>query len=173
MGGSNGERRTMRRNIRELHGMAWFLVGGSFINRFGSFVVPFLVLYLRSKGFGVAQAGTAVAAYGGGEVIAGGIGGHLADRIGRKKTIALSMFSSAAAMLALSQVDTYAAILTLAFVAGLVSEARRPATLALLTDLVPSEQRVTVFATTRVAENVAFAGGIALGGFLANHNFLG
>ena len=33
MGGSNGERRTMRRNIRELPGMAWFLVGGSFINR--------------------------------------------------------------------------------------------------------------------------------------------
>jgi MFS family permease len=172
MGGSDGERRTLRRNVRDLPGMAWFLVGGSFINRFGSFVVPFLVLYLRSKGFGVAQAGAAVAAYGGGEVIAGGIGGYLADRIGRKNTIALSMFSSAAAMLALSQVDTYAAILTLAFVAGLVSEARRPATLALLTDLVPSEQRVTVFATTRVAENVAFAGGIALGGFLANHNFL-
>jgi MFS family permease len=151
--------------------MAWFLVGGSFINRFGSFVVPFLVLYLRSKGFGVAEAGTAVAAYGAGEVIAGGLGGYLADRIGRKSTITLSMFSSAAAMLALSQVDTYVPVLMLAFLAGLVSEARRPATLALLTDLVPSDRRVTAFATIRVAENVAFAGGIALGGFLANHSF--
>lgn len=171
MGGSDGERRRMRRNIRELPPMAWFLIGGSFINRFGSFVVPFLVLYLRSKGFSIAQAGTAVAAYGAGEVIAGGVGGYLADRIGRKNTIALSMFSSAAAMLALSQADTYVPVLTLAFAAGLVSEARRPATLALLTDLVPSERRVTVFATLRVAENVAFAGGIALGGFLANHSF--
>jgi MFS family permease len=172
MGGSDGERRTMRRNIRELPPMAWFLIGGSFINRFGSFVVPFLVLYLRSKGFSIAQAGTAVAAYGAGEVIAGGLGGYLADRIGRKYTIAVSMFSSAAAMLALSQVDTYGPVLALAFTAGLVSEARRPATLALLTDLVPSDRRVTVFATMRVAENVAFAGGIALGGFLANHSFL-
>jgi MFS family permease len=162
----------MRRNIRELPPMAWFLIGGSFINRFGSFVVPFLVLYLRSKGFSIAEAGTAVAAYGAGEVIASGIGGYLADRIGRKNTIALSMFSSAAAMIALSQVETYGPVLILAFAAGLVSEARRPATLALLTDLVPAEQRVTVFATTRVAENVAFAGGIALGGFLANHSFL-
>jgi MFS family permease len=103
--------------------------------------------------------------------IGGWLGGYLADRIGRRHTIALSMFASAAAMLALSQADAYGPVLLLAFVAGLVSEARRPATLALLTDLVPSERRVTVFATLRVAENVAFAGGIALGGFLANHSF--
>jgi MFS family permease len=167
-----GKRRTMRRNISELPPTAWFLIGGSFVNRFGSFVVPFLVLYLRSKGFSIAHAGAAVAAYGGGEVIAGGLGGYLADRIGRKHTIALSMFASAGAMLALSQVDTFGAVLVLAFVAGLVSEARRPASLALLTDVVPADRRVTVFAVTRLVENVAFAGGIALGGLLANHNFL-
>jgi MFS family permease len=167
-----GDRRTLRRNVRELPATAWFLIGGSFINRFGSFVVPFLVLYLRSKGFSIAQAGTAVAAYGGGEVIAGGIGGYLADRIGRRFTIAVSMFSSAAAMIALSQVRGYWLILTIAFLAGLVSEARRPAALATLTDVVPEGQRITAFAIFRLVENVGFAGGIALGGFLANTSFL-
>ncbi len=164
-------RRTLRRNIRELPRPAWILIAGSFINRFGSFVVPFLVLYLRGQGFSIAQAGVAVAAYGGGEVIAGPIGGWLADRLGRRSTIAISTFSSAAAMIGLYLVHTYVAIVALAFVAGLVSEARRPASLALLTDLVPDGQRVTVFAVLRLAESVAFAGGIALGGFLANTTF--
>jgi MFS family permease len=163
---------TMRGNIRELPPHAWFLIGGSFINRFGTFVVPFLVLYLKKKGFGTAQAGAAVAAYGLGEVIAGGVGGYLADRIGRRATIVLSTFSSAVAMLVLSQAGPYWSILGLAFLAGLVSEARRPASLALLTDLVPEGRRVTVFALVRVVENVAFAGGIVAGGLLANHSFL-
>jgi MFS family permease len=162
----------MRRNIRELPPSAWLLIGGSVINRFGSFVVPFLVLYLRKQGFSIEQSGLAVAAYGGGEVIAGPIGGVLADRLGRRATITLSMYASAAAMIALSQAHLYIAIVALAFTAGLVSEARRPASLALLTDLVPGgQQRVTVFAVLRLCENVAFAGGMALGGLIANTNF--
>jgi MFS family permease len=163
----------MRRNIRELPPSAWLLIGGSVINRFGSFVVPFLVLYLRKQGFSIQQSGLAVAAYGGGEVIAGPIGGVLADRLGRRATITLSMYASAAAMLALSQAHLYIVIVALAFAAGLVSEARRPASLALLTDLVPGgQQRVTVFAVLRLCENVAFAGGMALGGLIANTSFL-
>ena len=172
MGEAPAERRTMRRNIRELPPSAWFLIGGSVINRFGSFVVPFLVLYLRKQGFSIERSGLAVAAYGGGELIAGPLGGMLADRLGRRATIASSMFASAAAMIALSQAHAYTSILGLAFAAGLVSEARRPASLALLTDLVPSGQRVTAFAVLRTSENVAFAGGMALGGFVANTSFL-
>src|SRR5207249_9901077 len=94
-----------------------------------------------------------------------------ADRIGRRWTIALSMYASAAAMIALWRVDTYGPILVFAFLAGLVSEARRPASLALLTDLVPAAQRVTVFAVLRLAENLAFAAGVAIGGFLPDTSF--
>jgi len=161
----------MRRNIKEIAPAAWLLIGGSVVNRFGSFVVPFLVLYLRKQGFSIEQAGFAVAAYGGGELIAGPVGGVLADRVGRRATIASSMFASAAAMIALSRAHSYVIIGALAFAAGLVSEARRPASLALLTDLVPSGQRVTAFAVLRTAENLAFAGGTALGGFIANTSF--
>ena len=113
MGEAPAERRTMRRNIRELPPSAWFLIGGSVINRFGSFVVPFLVLYLRKQGFSIERSGLAVAAYGGGELIAGPLGGMLADRLGRRATIASSMFASAAAMIALSQAHAYTSILGL------------------------------------------------------------
>src|SRR5439155_2885626 len=97
----------LRQNLRALPPAAWILFGGTFVNRFGTFVMPFLVLYLTRSGYSIAQAGLAGGAYGGGHMIASMLGGHLADRIGRRNTIALSMFASAAAMLALSQARAF------------------------------------------------------------------
>jgi MFS family permease len=167
-----GERRTMRRNIRELPSPAWFLVGGNFINWFASFAIIFLVLYLRDRGYSVAQAGTAVAAYGLGEMVTGGLAGHLADRFGRKNTMAASMFASAATILSLYFVRTYGLILVVAFAAGVATEAWRPASRALMADLVPRGQRVTAFALVRFSGNLGIAAGSAVAGFLANQSFL-
>ena len=74
-------------------------------------------------GFSIPRAGAAVAAYGAGEVLAGGIGGYLADWLGRRPTIALSTYSSAAAMVVLSQMHVYGAILALAVSSGTVLQA--------------------------------------------------
>jgi MFS family permease len=134
--------------------------------------VVFLVLYLTRKGYSPGEAGLAVAAFGVGEVLASWLGGLLADRLGRRDTIALSMFGSAAALVALSQVETYGLILVVAFLAGLAGELYRPAGAALVSDLVPPGQRVTAFAVLRLAVNVGFAVGIAVAGFLADRSFL-
>lgn len=142
-----------------------------FVNRFATFVVPFLVLYLTRIGYTPAQAGLAVGAYGAGHLMASVLGGHLADRIGRRNTIVLSMFSSAAAMLLLSQMRTYGAIVGVACLAGLASEMYRPAASALLVDLVRPDQRVFAFGMYRFAINFAFASGQATAGFLAEHSF--
>jgi MFS family permease len=167
-----GEPRTLRQNLRELPATAWFLTFGAFLNRFASFSVVFLVLYLTRKGYSPGEAGFAVAAFGVGEVSASWLGGLLADRLGRRDTIALSMFSSAAALVALSQVETYGLIVVVAFLAGLAGELYRPAGAALVSDVVPPGQRVTAFAVLRLAVNVGFAGGIAVAGFLADRSFL-
>src|SRR5438552_19194577 len=126
----------LRGNVRALPPAAWILFGGTFINRFGTFVIPFLVLYLTRTGYSIAQAGIAVGAYGGGHVMASMLGGHLADRIGRRNTIILSMFASAAAMMALSQARSFVPILILACLAGTAAEMYRPASNALIVDLV-------------------------------------
>jgi MFS family permease len=163
---------TLRRNIREMPGTAWFLTVGVFINRFGSFVVLFLALYLtRQLGFTAVQAGTAIAAYGVGEVLAGGLGGDLADRLGRRITIISSMLLSSASLIALSQMEHYGAIVATAFVVGVSSEMYRPASSALVADLVPEGQRVTTFAVLRLASNLGFAAGSAAAAFLAAHSF--
>jgi MFS family permease len=167
-----GERRTMRRNIKDLPPPAWFLVGGNFINWFASFAIVFLVLYLRDEGYSFAEAGTAVAAYGLGEMLTGGLAGYVADRFGRRNTMAASMFASAATILSLYFVKSYGLILIVAFLAGVATEGWRPASRALMADLVPRGQRVTAFALVRFAGNLGIAAGSAVAGFLANQSFL-
>ena len=113
---------TLTTSLRALPPAAWILFFGTFLNKFGTFVVPFLALYLTQKGYTIAQAGIAIGAYGAGNVVATLMGGHLADTLGRRKTIVLSMFSGAASMLMLSQARSYPMILCLAAFAGLASE---------------------------------------------------
>lgn len=150
---------------------AWILFGGTFINRFGSFVMPFLALYLTRNGFSDAQAGIAVGVYGLGHVAASAGGGHLADRIGRRNTIVISMAGSSVAMLALSQARGYAAIVVMTFLTGMFAEMYRPASMALLADLVPPERRTAAFGMYRWAINLGFAAGPATAGFLAHRSF--
>ncbi|HEV8657371.1 MAG TPA: MFS transporter [Thermoanaerobaculia bacterium] len=162
---------TLRDNLRSLPRPAWILFAGTFINRFGTFVMPFLAIYLTRRGYGMAEAGAAVSAYGGGHLVASMLGGHLADRIGRRNTIVLSMFAGAISMLALSQATSYAMILVLTFFAGASAETYRPAATALIGDLVKPEQRIFAFGMYRWAINLGFAAGPATAGFLASRSF--
>ena len=162
---------SFRDNVEALPKPAWILFGGTFINRFGTFVIPFLILYLTRIGYTSAQAGLAVGAYGAGHLVASFAGGHLADRIGRRNTIVLSMFGSAASMLALSQARSYIPIVILTCITGTLSELYRPASYALVGDLVGEEHRVTAFGIYRFAINLGFAAGPATAGFLADHSF--
>ena len=164
--------KSLRENLRTLTPPAWILLGGTFINRFGTFVIPFLVLYLTRRGYSITQAGLGIGAYGAGHVFASLLGGHLADRIGRRNTIVTSMFGSAAAMLALSQARSLPAILAVACLAGTMAEMYRPASHALLVDLVGTSHSVFAFGMYRFAVNLAFAAGPATAGFLADRSFL-
>lgn len=168
----NPNQPSLIQSLRSLPRPAWFLFAGTFINRFGSFVIPFLVIYLHDRGFDESHAAIAISAYGVGHLTASALGGYLADRIGRRKTIAISMFSSAASMLLLSQAHSLGAIVALTALTGLAAELYRPASSALLTDLVSPEQRVTAFAAYRWALNAGWAFGPATAGFLAKHSFL-
>jgi MFS family permease len=164
-------RETLFSSLRALPRAAWILFFGTFLNKFGGFVVPFLTLYLTSTGYPVGQAGMAVSAYGLGNLGASLLGGHLADKLGRRKTILFSMFSGAAAMMLLSQAHGLAAIIVLTALTGLTNEFYRPASQALLADIVPSEQRITAFAALRASFNAGFAFGPATAGLLAAYGY--
>jgi MFS family permease len=162
---------TLIASLRALPRPVWILFFGTFLNKFGTFVVPFLTLYLTREGYSLTDAGIAIGAYGVGHLVASLLGGHLADTFGRRKTIALSMFSAAAAMMLLSQARNLPLVIVLAALAGLTCEMYRPAASALLADLTPAGQRVTAFSAYRLAFNAGWAFGPATGGFLAAYGF--
>ena len=168
---ARSERPSLRTNLRALPAPVWLLYAGTFVNRFGSFVLVFLVLYLRDEGYSATEAGVALSAYGIGSLGAALIGGLLADRLGRRNTIAASMAASAATMVALSQADGLGSIVVLVALAGFASEAYRPASHALLADLTSPALRLTAFAGYRLAINTGFAAGPAAAGFLAERSF--
>ncbi|HZV35798.1 MAG TPA: MFS transporter, partial [Verrucomicrobiae bacterium] len=150
----------------------WVLFFGTFLNKFGTFVIPFLALYLKAGGFSVAQAGMAISAYGVGNFLASAVGGHLADTLGRRNSIVFSMFSVAVSMMLLSQARQFPAILLFTALVGLTGEMYRPAASALLADVVPAGERVTAYSAYRLAFNAGWAFGPATAGFLAGHSYL-
>jgi predicted MFS family arabinose efflux permease len=158
-------------DLKKLPAPYWVLFAGTLINRFGTFVFPFLALYLTRVGFTPAQAGVAIAMFGSGALCGGLFGGWLADRIGRRNTITAAAFAAAGAMAALSQAHAYPAILVTIFVTGFTNAAYGPASSALLADVVPAGLRLRAYAGIRLAINAGFAFGAAVGGFLADHSF--
>lgn len=162
---------SLRAEVSSLPRPAWVLFGGTLVNRIGGFVLFFLILYVKQKGYSATMAGLALSAYGVGGVFASLAGGYLADRIGRRNTIAISMFSTAAIMMALSSADGFIVIAALTALLGLSAELYRPAASALLADLTEPAARVTAFAVYRIAVNLGVAVGPAMGGLLADRSF--
>jgi MFS family permease len=152
---------TLLAGLRALPRPVWILCAGIFINRFGTFVMPFLALYLTGRGYTAGDAALALGAFGLGHLGAAVAGGHLADHLGRRNTIVLSMLSTGVAMLLLSQAENLWAIVALAALTGVTGEMSRPAASALLTDLVEPDQRMLAFALSRVAVNAGWAFGHA------------
>ena len=157
--------------LRSFPRPVWVLFAGVFLNKFGTFVLPFLAIYLTRRGFTNADAGIALGSYGLGRIAAAFLGGYLADRIGRRNTVLVSMTLTSASMLLLSQAETLPGIAALTALASLTGEMYVPACTALLTDLTSPAQRLTVFSTYRMAFNAGWAFGPAVAAFIAAHSF--
>ncbi|MES1166684.1 MAG: MFS transporter [Pseudomonadota bacterium] len=163
-------RPSLHSDLRSLPRAYWVLVAGTFVNRFGSFVYPFLTLFLTGRNFSRIKIGAVVAGYGGGAVIAGLAGGWFADRFGRRHTIVAGTLANAGCVFALYFATSTPALAVLTLLAGLSSGFYQPASSALVADLVPAETRLPAYAVLRLAANAGFAFGTATGGFLVSHS---
>jgi MFS family permease len=162
--------RLLPRRMRDLPRAVWVLVAGTLITRAGSFAAPFLTIYLHDeRGLSLRYAGIALAMWGAGAMVAALSGGTLADRLGRKPVIVGSPILGGLAVSTILFTQEPLAVLAVAFVGGVVSEAGRPAVSAMLTDLTPYDRRVDAFALFRLVVNLGFAVGAGAGGVLIAH----
>lgn len=145
------------------------LVAGTFINKLGSFIIPFLTLVLKREfQLSGSQVGALLMAYGVGSLVSILCGGVLTDRLGRRVTLLVSLFGSALFATLLGFSPSLRVFATLLILFGFVADLYRPAATSIIADLLPSTQRAVGFAALRMAVNLGFAFGMTLGGLLAD-----
>jgi MFS family permease len=150
----------------------WLVCAGAFVNRFGSFVQVFLVIYLhQERGYSAAESGAAVAFYGLGSLSSAAVGGVLADRIGDRRAIATSMFLTAGTLAAIPSVSAGWLLVPLLGLAGFATDLYRPATAALLGALTPRGRRLPVFGLYRLSIGLGYTIGLVVAGFVARSSF--
>lgn len=151
----------------------WFLWLGILINRLGSFVIPFLTLYLTSqRGVSVSQAALTVSLFGAGSFAAQLVGGELADRLGRRPVLLMSLFIAPVAMISLGFAHDLPLIAFFTLILGFFTDLYRPALSAAVADLVPSSARTRAFGYQNWAVNLGFSLAPILAGFMAHYNYL-
>jgi MFS family permease len=148
------------------------LVLGTFVNRLGSFITPFLALVAqREFGLTPGQAGALVMAYGAGSLVSILLGGQITDRLGRRAALLLSLLGSGTLAVGMSMAPGLPVFVPLLVLFGLLVDLYRPASAAIISDLLPSADRAVGFAAMRLAINLGFAVGVAVGGVLADRNW--
>lgn len=159
------------RSLRELPNPVRVLVFGIALNRMGSFVAIFLVLFLTEKGYSPAQAGVVLTAFGIASVAGSFAGGSIAGRFGTRQAIVGSMLLSSVATAALGLVDGYVPLLLVTFAAGAFNQVYRPAASTMMAELTPPKRLVMTSAVTRLGLNVGASVGPLLGVWLATHSY--
>lgn len=163
---------SLRQRVAGLPLPVWVVCAGMFINKLGNFLSVFLVLYLTHKGYSAFLAGSALGALGLGSFVGNGVGGVVADRLGRRFAVITSMFGSAGLILLVpvSAANIYTTI-ALTVTIGFFSQLYRPAAGAILIDSALPDQRITAFGLFRLAINLGMSIGPVIGGVLSGSNY--
>ena len=155
----------------------WILFYGRIIASTGfSVVMPFLALYLN-QGLGVSMTMVGLVLLVSSSVGAVGqlVGGELADRIGRKPVMYMSLYSRALVMgvlaLAVSQTVGFEVIALLITMTSFLGSMYEPATNALVADIVEPSKRLEAYGLLRIGGNLGWSIGPALGGLMAVFGF--
>ena len=160
------------KSLGRLRREIWVLFTTLLVNRMGTMVLPFLVLYLtRRLGFSPERASLALMVYGGGALVVAPLAGRLCDRVGALRIMKASLFLSGLVLLVFPLVSSFGGVLLLTLLWAVVNEAFRPANMALLSHLAGPDLRKAAFSLNRLAVNMGMSVGPALGGLLAMVSF--
>lgn len=146
----------------------WILSIAMFINRSGSMVLLFTSLYLTNElHFTIAEAGLAMSFYGIGSVLGSYAGGWLTDRHNFFDVMFWSLIVSGLILLLMLVVKTPFLIDSVIFVYAFTSDIFRPANGKAIAAFSTLENRTRSVSLVRLAVNLGFSIGPAIGGFIA------
>lgn len=136
-------------------------------------VVPFMTLYLTSPemGYSIGQAGFVFGLFGFGAFTGAWCGGKLTDRIGYYPVQLITLIGGGIMFMILGQAKTYPLICLFTFLVSFIGEAFRPANSAAVAFYSKEENRTRSYALNRLAVNLGWAVGSAMGGILAKIDY--
>ncbi|MFC4720828.1 MFS transporter [Geojedonia litorea] len=153
--------------FRGLSKEVWWLALITLINRAGTMVIPFLSLYLKeSLNFSMSDVGWIMSAFGLGSVAGSWLGGRLTDKIGYYKVMVYSLLLTGALFIGLQFLNTFESICAGIFFVMLVADSFRPAMFVALNAYSKPENKVRSLTLIRLAINLGFSAGPAIGGII-------
>ncbi|MFT5892682.1 MAG: putative MFS family arabinose efflux permease [Dokdonia sp.] len=160
----------LRNYIKAFEGLSreiWWLSLITLINRTGAMVIPFLSLYLQEGlEFTKSDVGWIMTAYGLGSLTGSWAGGKLCDRIGYYKVILLSLIFTGINFLWVMHVQEFWTLCFSFFILIAVADMGRPAFFVALSAYSKPENKTRSLTLIRLAINLGFSVGPALGGLL-------
>jgi predicted MFS family arabinose efflux permease len=151
---------------------SWYLSIVMLINRSGTMVVPFMTIYCVHKlRFTIIQASIVMMLYGLGAIIGAFIGGKLTDRLGFYDLQVGALLSGGLLFLVLGYQHTYLTISLGAFILSFCNESFRPANSTAIAHYSSPQNKTRSYSLNRLAVNLGWAVGGALGGFIASINY--
>ena len=160
------------KSLRRLPRGVWVISGALLVNRAGSMILAFLVLYgTRDLGLSAERAGLAMTGFGFGALLAAPLAGRLADRFPPLAIMQASLVGGGLVAALLPAARSLVPFVGGVFLWAAVSEAYRPPSLAIIGEITPAEQLKPAFSIVRLAVNLGLSIGPVVGGFLAEGSF--
>jgi MFS family permease len=159
----------VRHLVAEYPRQFWLLFAGMLISAMGgSMVWPFLTIYVRQHlGIPLTTAALLLTLSSAIGIVTTLVAGPVADRLGRKGVIVISLLASSAIYFAMSLADSLPVWALLMAANGAMNPLFRVGGDAMVADLIPPERRAEAYALIRMSNNVGVAVGPVVGGFLA------
>ena len=151
----------------------WLMITGIVISTAGgSMIWPFLLIYASGKlNLPLSTVAMLISINAGTGLFSSFLAGTLADKIGRKVVMVISLALMGIAYFFLMRAETYPQFVVLMIFIGLANPLYQVGADAMLADMIPSEKRTEAYAINRIANNAAIALGPAVGGFLASTSY--
>lgn len=139
----------------------WVLIAARAVNRLGAFSLPFLAVLITARYEAApGTAGLVVAVFGLATIPSRLVGGRLADRLGRRRTMVVGLVGCAVAQAGIAAAPDLAVVVGFAMLLGLVFELYEPPSQAMIADAVGEAARVRAYSLLNAALAVA---GLAAG----------